>query len=166
MIRQLVTLLILTASPIVLAQNAPPPVQAALSPPSKSIKWLSLADGLKAAKESSKPLLVDFYFGEECRRCDALEKGPYADSQVIDRIAHDAVSVRIDLKRELSAEEKKLGEANDYKEDCLLVVLGPDGKTLLDRDGKAMRYSEPLDKETLLKRLDDAITRLKRVQKN
>lgn len=118
------------------------------------IKWYSLKDGKERAKIEKKPMIIDFSVAEGCPRCEAMQKNVYSRKEIAEKINKEFIPVRIDLAKELSAEERKLGEEYDFKNDCLLLFLDPDGKILKDPSGKRLCFMDAIDTEVFLKYLD------------
>lgn len=119
-----------------------------------SVTWLTLKEGAARAKVEKKPMLVDFFYGKGCPRCEKLEKAGYKDPAIAKRIMDDFIPVRVDLTKELTKEEKELGEKNDYKKECLLLFLDPEGNTIKDTSGKRISCAAMMDSDLLLKYLD------------
>ncbi|MFN3479260.1 MAG: thioredoxin family protein [Thermodesulfovibrionales bacterium] len=118
------------------------------------IKWLSLKDGKERARLEKKPMIIDFAVAEGCPRCEAMQRNVYSRKEIADRINKEFIPVRIDLAKELSAEERKLGEEYDFKNDCLLLFLDPDGRILKDPSGKRLCFMDAIDTEVFLRYLD------------
>lgn len=118
------------------------------------IKWFSLREGREKAKIEKKPMLVDFYFGKECPRCEALQKGVYDNSSIAKKITEDFIPIRIDLNRKLTDQEEKLGNQYDYKNDCLLLFLNQNGKIIKDPSGKKFCFADNIEPEWFIKYLD------------
>lgn len=92
-----------------------PLIAASLSFASGEIRWFTLRDGEERSRAEKKPMIVDFYYGKGCPRCEALQKNVYDDASIAEKIQRDFVPIRIDLTKKLTKEEKKLGERYDYK---------------------------------------------------
>ncbi len=120
------------------------------------VKWYSLSEGLKIAKAEKKPCVVDFYFGKECPRCEKLDKYVYSNPDIVRRLNTEFVPIRIDLTRPLTPEEKALGEKYDYKNDCLLLFMSPDGKIVKTPAGKKLCFVDYIPPEWFMKYLDMA----------
>lgn len=118
------------------------------------IKWHSLKDGKERAKIEKKPMIIDFSVAEGCPRCEAMQKNVYSRKEIADKINKEFIPVRIDLAKELSAEERKLGEEYGFKNDCLLLFLDSDGRILKDPSGKRLCFMDAVDTEVFLKYLD------------
>ena len=72
------------------------------------IKWLdSYQAGLEAAKQSGKPLMVDFWF-EGCGWCEKLDKDTYTDAKVKE-LAQNFVCVKADMHGKDQATASKFG---------------------------------------------------------
>jgi thioredoxin-related protein len=131
-----------------------PLIAASLSFASGEIRWFSLRDGEERARAEKKPMIVDFYFGKGCPRCEALQKNVYDDPSIAEKIQRDFVPIRIDLTKKLTKEEKKLGERYDYKNDCLLLFLDHNGNILNDPQGKSLCFVDAVDPEWFTEYLD------------
>lgn len=110
--------------------------------PSPAIHWHSLAEGSKLAKEQRKPIVVDFFVSEGCPRCARMIKEVYSDEKVIEIMNADFIPVRINLAGELTEEERQLGEAHDYRHDCLLLFLDSEGKVIEQPGGKKLCFAD------------------------
>lgn len=118
------------------------------------IKWHSLKDGKERAKIEKKPMIIDFSVAEGCPRCEAMQKNIYSKKEIADKINKEFIPVRIDLAKELSVEERKLGEEYDFKNDCLLLFLDSDGRIIKDSTGKRLCFMDAIDTQVFLKYLD------------
>lgn len=118
------------------------------------IKWYSLKEAKEKARIERKPMIVDFAVAQGCPRCEAMQKNVYSKKEIADKINKDFIPVLIDLAKELTAEEKRLGEEYDFKNDCLLLFLDPDGRILKDPSGKRLCFMDAVDTEVFLRYLD------------
>ena len=118
------------------------------------VKWLSLKEGMEKAKTEKKPMIVDFFFGKGCPRCEQLQKGVYDNPAIAKKIMNDFVPIRVDLTKKLTPEEEKLGNQYDYKNDCLLLFLEPGGTIIKDPSGKKLCFVENVEPEWFIKYLD------------
>jgi len=121
---------------------------------SDEIKWFSLNEGMEKAKAEKKPMIVDFYFGKGCPRCEALQKNVYDNPMIAKKIMDDFIPIKIDLTKKLSEEEKKLGNQYDYKNDCLLLFLDDKANIIKDPNGKRLSFVNNVDPEWFVKYLD------------
>ena len=121
---------------------------------SMEIKWFSLKEGMEKAKLEKKPMIVDFFFGKGCPRCEKLQKGVYDNPAIAKKIMDDFIPIRVDLTKKLTAEEEKLGTQYDYKNDCLLFFLDPGGTIIKDPSGKRLCFVENIEPEWFIKYLD------------
>jgi thioredoxin-related protein len=111
------------------------------------VQWLSLKDGLVKAKIEKRPLIVDFFYGKGCPRCESLQKNVYNDPLISKKIMNYFVPVKIDLTRPLTAEEDAFGKKFDYKNDCLLLFLDHNGELISDTKGKRLCFVDKVDPE-------------------
>jgi len=119
-----------------------------------NIKWNSLKEGTARAKAENKPIIVDFFFGTGCPRCEKLEKGVYANPEITKKINDDFVPVFIDLTKPLTREEKDLGNKYDYKNDCIMLFLDPDMNIIIDPSGRKMCFVDNIEADVFNSYLD------------
>ena len=118
------------------------------------VKWNNLKDGMAKAKAEKKPLIVDFFFGAGCPRCEKLEKFIYSDPKIAKKINDDFIPVFIDLTKQISKEEEELGNKYDYKNDCLMLFLDYDMNILKDPSGKKMCFIDHIEPDIFISYLD------------
>jgi thioredoxin-related protein len=111
------------------------------------VQWLSLKDGLIKAKIEKRPLIVDFFYGKGCPRCESLQKNVYNDPMISKKIMNYFVPVKIDLTKPLTAQEDALGKKFEYKNDCLLLFLDHNGELISDTKGKRLCFVDKVDPE-------------------
>jgi thioredoxin-related protein len=111
------------------------------------VQWLPLKDGLVKAKIEKRPLIVDFFYGKGCPRCESLQKNVYNDPLISKKIMNYFVPVKIDLTKPLTAEEDAFGKKFDYKNDCLLLFLDHNGELISDTKGKRLCFVDKVDPE-------------------
>jgi hypothetical protein len=118
------------------------------------VNWHTLEEGSKLALAENKPCLVDFAVPEHCPRCDFLEKNVYSRDQIVAKINSDFIPIWIDLSKELTPEEKALGEKFDYQNECLLLFLDHKGTIIKDPEGKKMCFVEHIEPQVFIDYLD------------
>ena len=118
------------------------------------VKWHTLEEGIETAMKQNKPCVVDFFAGQGCPRCEKLEKYVYSNPVIARRLNTEFVPIRIDLTKPLTPEEKALGEKYDYKNECLLLFLTPDGQIVKDPMGKKLCFVDYIPPDWFLKYLD------------
>ena len=118
------------------------------------VKWFTLKDGTAKAKAEKKPVMVDFFFGAGCPRCEKLEKFIYGDPKIAKKINDDFIPIFIDLTKQISKEEEALGNKFDYKNDCLMLFLDYDMNILKDPSGKKMCFVDHIDPDIFIGYLD------------
>ncbi len=118
------------------------------------VTWFSLKDGMAKAKAEQKPMIVDFFYGKGCPRCEKLEKGIYADRKIAKKINDDFVPILIDLSKPLSKEEEALGNKYDYKSDCLMLFLDPEMNIIKDPSGKKMCFVDHIEPDVFIEYLE------------
>ena len=120
----------------------------------EKVNWHSFKEGMAKARLEKKPLLVDFGVVKGCPRCEFLLKNVYSSDEIIRKINSDFVPVFIDLEKDLSADEKSLGEKYDYKSDCLLLFLDYEGNVIKDPHGGKMCFVDKVEPEVFIKYLE------------
>jgi thioredoxin-related protein len=118
------------------------------------LKWFSLKEGMEKAKLEKKPMIVDFFFGKGCPRCEFLQKNVYDDPMIAKKIMADFIPIKVDLTRKLTADEEALGKKYDYKNDCLLLFLDASGNIIKDPSGKKLCFIDKVDPQEFIKYLD------------
>lgn len=126
------------------------------------INWSGLKEGAARAKAEKKPMIVDFFFGKGCPRCEKLESGVYANPDIAKKINDDFVPVFIDLTKPLSKDEEDLGNKYDYKNDCLMLFLDPDMNIIKDPSGKKLCFVEHIEPDIFIGYLDMIKGRMKK----
>ena len=124
------------------------------------VKWYALTEGQIKSKAEGKPVIVDFFFGKGCPRCEFLEKEVYSNPSIARKIMEDFIPIRIDLTRKLSKEEQKLGEKYEFKNDCLLIFLDKSGDLVKDATGKKLCFIDKVDPDEFIKYLDTVRSRV------
>ena len=129
------------------------------------VSWMSLKDGMAKAKTEKKPVLLDFFYGKGCPRCEFLQKQVYEDPAISKKIMDDFIPIRVDLTKPLSDDEEKLGEKYEFKHDCLLLFLDENGEILKDTLGKRLCFVDKVDPEWFISYLDMAKAKYARSHK-
>jgi hypothetical protein len=130
----------------------------------EGVKWTSLKEGLEKAKAEKKPMIVDFYYGKGCPRCEFLQKNVYDDPVITKKINDDFVAIRIDLTQKLTPEEEKLGNRFEYKNDCLLLFLDYNENVVEDPGGKRLCFIDKVDPDWFVGYLDIVKAAVKRIK--
>ncbi len=118
------------------------------------VKWYTLADGQAKSKAEGKPVILDFFYGKGCPRCEFLEKEVYSNPKIAKKIMDDFIPIRIDLSKKLSPEEQSLGEKYGFKNDCLLVFLDLKGEIMKGTGGKKLCFVDKVEPDEFIKYLD------------
>lgn len=120
---------------------------------STEIKWFSLKDGMEKSKAEKKPMIVDFFYGKGCPRCEILQKTVYENPSISKKIMDDFIPIMIDLTKKLTPEEESLGNQYDFKNDCLLLFLDHNGNVIKEHGGKRLCFTEAVDPDWFMKYL-------------
>ncbi|MCC6345877.1 MAG: thioredoxin family protein [Nitrospirales bacterium] len=118
------------------------------------VQWYPLHEGREKAREEKKPLIVDFFYGKGCPRCEALQSQVYDNPSISRKIMEDFIPVRIDLTKKLDEEEEMLGDRYEYKKDCMLLFLDPQGEVIKTPQGKGLCFTDTVDPESFIRYLD------------
>jgi thiol peroxidase len=118
------------------------------------LPWLPLKEGMAKAKAENKTMIVDFYYGKGCPRCEFLQSQAYDDPGIAEKIRAAFVPIRIDLTTELSPEEEALGKKFDFKNECLLLFLDPHGNVIVDPDGTKLCFIDKVDPDQFIRYLE------------
>ena len=112
---------------------------------SAEVRWYSLKEGMDKAKIEKKPVIVDFFFGKGCPRCELLQKNVYANAEISKKIMDDFIPVRVDLSKKLTPEEKAFGDKFEFKEDCLLLFLDYNGNVIAGPGGLRLCFVDNVE---------------------
>lgn len=115
------------------------------APVSAEVRWSSLKEGMEKAKVGKKPMIVDFYFGKGCPRCETLQKNVYGNAEISKKIMDDFIPVRVDLSRKLTPEEKTFGDKFEFKDDCLLLFLDYNGNIINGPGGQRLCFIDNVE---------------------
>jgi thioredoxin-related protein len=121
---------------------------------SDEVKWFSLKEGMEKAKTENMPMIVDFFYGKGCPRCEKLETGVYSNPAIAKKIMADFVPIRVDLTKKLSKEEEALGKSYDFKNDCMLLFLDAQGNIIKDPGGKRLCFVDYVEPNAFIQYLD------------
>lgn len=124
------------------------------APEENAAKWLSLKEGMEKSKTEKKPLIVDFFYGKGCPRCEELQKDTYDEPSIAKKIMDDFIPVRIDLRNKLTEEEEAFGNRFDYKNECMLIFLDCNGDVIKDPFGKKLCFMDTVEPEQFIAYLD------------
>jgi len=119
-----------------------------------NVKWYTLKEGMEKAKAEKKPVIVDFFFGKGCPRCEFLEKEVYSNPAIAKKIMDGFVPIMIDLTKKLTPDEEKLGNKYEFKSDCLLIFLDYEENLLKDPKEKKLCFIDKIDPEEFIQYLD------------
>jgi thiol:disulfide interchange protein len=117
------------------------------------LQWFSLQEGMEKAKAEKKPMIVDFFYGKGCPRCEFLQKNVYDNPKIAKKIMEDFVPIRVDLTRKLTKDEEALGNKYDFKNDCLLLFLDPQANIIKEK-GKRLCFVDKIDPDAFIEYLD------------
>lgn len=121
---------------------------------SGEIQWVKLKHGMERAKAEKKPVIVDFFFGKGCPRCEILQKEVYGNPAIAKKIMDDFIPIMVDLTKSLTAEEEELGSKYDFKNDCLLLFLDYNLDLYKDPSGKRLCFIDKVDPDEFIGYLD------------
>lgn len=118
------------------------------------LPWLPLQEGMAKARAENKTMIVDFYYGKGCPRCEFLQSQAYDDPGIAEKIREAFIPIRIDLTTQLSPEEEALGKKFDFKNECLLLFLDPQGNVIVDPDGTKLCFIDKVDPDQFIRYLE------------
>jgi thioredoxin-related protein len=129
--------------------------------PDALIDWRNLEEGKNEAKGKGMPVLIDFFFGAKCMRCDYFEKTLYSDPEVADAINKEFIPVRVYLNLPLTEDETALLKKLSPQKECVLAFLDQNGEVISDENGQPISSMEVLNKEQYLSYMAKALSNLR-----
>jgi thiol:disulfide interchange protein len=63
-----------------------------------AINWIGYTEGMKKAKETNKPVMVDFYT-TWCKYCKMLDETTYKDPAIVEILNKDFITIKINAER-------------------------------------------------------------------
>jgi len=124
------------------------------------VDWVTLENGEQLAKESGKPLLVDFFVKEGCGRCEKMDANIYNEPQIANYINTHFVPVRIDLEGGMTKTEAALGKRYDYRYECLLLVLDSNMNVINDEEAGNLCFASTLKPEAFIGYLERTVAKM------
>jgi len=121
---------------------------------SAEVRWYSLNEGTDKAKIEKKPMIVDFFFGKGCPRCEKLQKNVYDNAAISKKIMDDFIPIRVDLSKKLTLEEKTFGDKFEFKEDCLLLFLDYNGNVINGPGGQRLCFIDNVEPASFIEYLE------------
>jgi thiol:disulfide interchange protein DsbD len=120
--------------------------------PGETVKWTPFSDAaLAEAKESGKPVIIDFY-ANWCSPCRRLEKLTFHDRSIIDAASKDFIMLRVDLTHSGDRENDMAVRYYKVRGVPTVIFLKPGGDEMIDlRVIDAMPPSEFLERMNRLK---------------
>ena len=100
--------------------------------PTEGVKWTPFSDSVLAeAKESGKPVILDFYAGW-CSPCRHLDRLTFHDRSIIEAAAKDFIMIRVDLTKGGDPAKEKLARRYDVRGIPAVIFLKPGGDERVD----------------------------------
>ncbi len=120
----------------------------------QGVTWYKLDEGTQKAKVEKKPMIIDFFYGKGCPRCEFLQREVYDNPSIAGKIMADFIPIRVDLTGKLTEGEESLGKQYDFKNDCLLLFLDHEGNIIKQPDGSRLCFIDKVDPEWFIQYLD------------
>lgn len=74
------------------------------SQPAGAISWMGYTEGMKKAKETNKPVMVDFYT-TWCKYCKMLDETTYKDPAIVEILNKDFVTIKVNAESDTKVVE-------------------------------------------------------------
>jgi len=125
------------------------------------IEWRTLENGSREAREKGMPVLIDFFYGATCMRCEYFERTLYTDPEIAAAVNKNFIPVRVHLSRARTEAEGALLMKLSPTQECVLAFLDKNGEIVTDEKGQPISSMEMLNKEQLLSYMTKALERLR-----
>jgi len=124
------------------------------------IQWRTLEQGSREAREKGMPVLIDFYYGATCMRCEYFESTLYTDPEIADMVNRNFIPVRVHLSRARTEAEGALLMKLSPMQECVLAFLDKNGRIITDKNGQPISSMEVLNKQQYLDYMRKALDNL------
>ena len=124
------------------------------------IEWRTLENGLSEAQEKGMPVLIDFFAGVMCMRCEYFEQTLYTDPEVADMVNRNFIPVRVHLTQARTKAEGDLLMKLSPMQECVLAFLDKNGQVVTDENGQPISSMEMLNKEQYIEYMHKALENL------
>lgn len=116
------------------------------------VNWMGYTEGMKKAKETNKPVMVDFYT-TWCKYCKMLDETTYKDPAIVEILNRDFIVIKINAESENKVVEGGK-EMTERELAAQLKVTGFPTIWFFDANGKQIAplpgYSPPEDFKPVL----------------
>jgi thiol:disulfide interchange protein DsbD len=117
--------------------------------PSEGVKWMPYSESaLTEAKESGKPIILDFY-ADWCPSCRHMERTTFQERSIIEAASKDFVMMRVDLTNRGDRTKEKLASSYGIRGIPAIIFLQPGGDERTD-----LRVLEPMTADKFLARMN------------
>ena len=106
------------------------------------------------------PVIIDFFAGVTCMRCEHFQQNLYSDIEVATAINNNFIPVRVYLTRARTEAEAALLWKLSPTHECVLAFLDKNGDIVTDESGQPISSMEMLNKEQYLSYMDKALEAL------
>lgn len=100
--------------------------------PSEGVKWTPFSENiLAAAKESGRPVIVDFY-ADWCPACRHMDRSTFHERSIIEAAAKDFIMIRVDLTQSGDSAKERLARDYGIRGIPAVIFLKPGGEERTD----------------------------------
>jgi len=118
--------------------------------PGEGIKWTTFSEiTLAQAKESGRPVIVDFY-ADWCPACRHMDQTTFHERSVIETAANGFVMIRVDLTQSGDSAKERLARSYGIRGIPAVVFLKPGGEERTD-----LRVVDAMGPQKFLARMND-----------